>query len=223
MGASAGNGRDLRQAALLWGAGLAIMAYGAWAIRPGSDHPLLALDRQGLQAAHAWRSDALDHLMAAVTWLGSLWLLLPASLLAALVLLYRRQRTLALFITLGLLGASLLSHLTKLAIMRPRPDLFPLLTALPADWSYPSAHTMQATAVGLMVVLLAGRYRLPWAVAASLLVLLVAASRVYLQVHFPSDVVIGAMTAALWVTGLHVWMRAQLNHRGPMQKGDDFR
>jgi len=223
MGASACNDRGLRQATLLWGSGLAVTAYGAWAIRPGSDHPLLTLDRQGLQTAHAWRSDALDQLMAAVTWLGSLWLLLPMMLLAALALLYRRQHTLALFVTLGLLGASLLSHLTKLAVMRPRPDQFPLLTALPADWSYPSAHTMQATAVGVMVVLLAGRYRLPWATVATLLVLLVGASRVYLQVHFPSDVIIGMLTAALWVAGLHAWMRAQLEQQGPMQRGEEAR
>ena len=223
MGASTCNGRGLCQATLLWGAGLAVMAYGAWAIRPGSGHPLLAFDRQGLQTAHALRSEALDQLMVAVTWLGSIWVLLPAALLAALVLLYRHQRTHALFLTLGLLGASLLSHLTKLAVMRPRPDLFPLLTALPADWSYPSAHTMQATAVGVMVVLLAGRYRLPWASVATLLVLLVGTSRVYLQVHFPSDVIIGMLTAALWVAGLHAWMRAQLEQQGPMQRGEEAR
>ena len=79
---------------------------------------------------------------------------------------------------------------------------------MPTDWSYPSAHTMQimAAAVVLFLILLRHRTtRRPLLVALLLAVLVIGVglSRIYLQVHFPSDVLAGGLAAAFWVVGLY--------------------
>ncbi len=158
---------------------------------------LPAWDHAGLALAHAVRTPWLDGVFATVTWLGSLAVLLP---LALLLWWRRRGDRNAAFVALALIGASALGHMVKLVAARPRPDLFPPLIDMPADWSFPSAHALQVTAFALAWLLRPGAApgRVEIAVLFSA-VTAVYASRLYLQVHFPSDVVAGALLATLWV------------------------
>ena len=158
---------------------------------------LTTWDHTGLALLHSMRAGWLDSLFLALTWLGSLALLLP---LALLVWWRRRGDRSAAFVALALIGASALGHLGKLIAARPRPDLFPPLIDMPADWSVPSAHAAQATAFALAWLLRPGAApgRIEIVVLFSA-VAAVFASRLYLQVHFPSDVVAGALLATLWV------------------------
>lgn len=161
---------------------------------------LLAWDQAGLALAHAARAPWLDGVFAVFTWFGSLAVLLP---LALLVWWHWRGDRSAAFVALALTGASALGHLVKLIAARPRPDLFPPLIAMPEDWSFPSAHALQVTAFALGWLLrpgaVPGRLEIAALVAA---VAVVIASRLYLQVHYPSDVVAGALLAILWVVFL---------------------
>ena len=154
-------------------------------------------DGGGLALAHALRAPWLDALFAAVTWLGSLLVLLPLALLAWWR--WRGERS-ASFVALALVGASGLGHLVKLLAARPRPDLFPPLIPMPDDWSFPSAHAAQVTAFALAWLLRPGAS--PGRIEIAVLfatVAVVISSRLYLQVHFPSDVFAGALLAVLWV------------------------
>ena len=173
-------------------------------------------DRHLLAAAHAMRSPSLDALFIAVTWLGSLAVLAPLALVAAFECARRGLRREAAVLAGSLASAAVLSHLAKLAFARPRPDLFASLTIMPADLSFPSAHSAQAAAValGLLFALRGRRGRDPvrtlfaltatgLAVLVILLVALVALSRVYLQVHFPSDVLAGLVLGAGCAWSLH--------------------
>ena len=108
---------------------------------------------------------------------------------------------------LSLAGIALFSRLAKLWFARPRPYVFPVIGDIPLDASYPSAHTAQIVAfvVALCWILKPEKLGLIYyslTVTALLLAALVALSRIYLQVHFPSDVVGGALLGMLWVLGL---------------------
>jgi membrane-associated phospholipid phosphatase len=100
----------------------------------------------------------------------------------------------------AVLGAEVLQHAIKALIQRPRP-LVPRLEHVTGS-SFPSGHATESTAVALALVLLLGRRprreRVAAALAATLLVAAIAASRVYLGVHYPTDVAAGIILGAGW-------------------------
>ena len=162
-------------------------------------------DRLILGAAQTMRHLWLDGFFTWVTWTGSLYLLTPATAIITAYLARAGRSRDAWLLALGLAGASLLAHGCKPLFGRGRPDLFAPLVQLPADASYPSAHSAQIVAFALSLYLVL-RPTVPasgfllgillaWAAAVGL-------SRVYLQVHYSSDVVGGAVLALLWVWGL---------------------
>lgn len=198
-------------AAALASAALLVLACGALLVCHGRPCAVPALDAAGLAAANAWRSGWLDRGFMILTWLGSLYVLLPAALLLAWRASRASRPRAAAFVPAALIGAAILARLAKLAIARPRPDLFPAVIAMPDDASFPSAHAMQATALAAAWLLRPGaRFAYGEALAGGLLVAAVALSRVYLQVHFPSDVAFGMVAALLWVMalrGLPLWQK----------------
>ena len=140
--------------------------------------------------------------MTAVTWLGSMLVLLPAAFLLSFWTPRRGAR--AFFLPLALVGGWLLLHAAKWLVDRPRPDLFPSLVQMPTDASFPSGHAAQATI--LVVAWLATRRPEPaWGywLAGAAFVALVALSRLYLQVHFPTDVIAGLLFGLAWVVLLY--------------------
>ncbi len=163
------------------------------------------LDREILAALFAARRPWLDALLAPASWLGSLAVLVPAA--CALSWWRRRQSAgwSAALPVFALGGASLLVHSVKWLVARPRPALFEPIVAMPADLSFPSAHAAQAGALALAAVFVFPR-RVAWAVAAAtaVLVALVALSRVYLQVHYPTDVLAGLLLGVGWASGLRL-------------------
>jgi undecaprenyl-diphosphatase len=192
----------VRRVVVLWLSSLAVLAGGALAVCPDGRCGIGDFDRAGLGFAHALRSGWLDAVMQGMTWFGSLMLLLPLTAALAWLLLRSRRRE-AVFLLIALLGSSALGHVFKLWVARPRPDLFPAWLDMPGDWSFPSAHAMQVTAAAVAWLLVTRHSRAIWAILLGFAVLLVGLSRIYLQVHFPSDVVAGILAAALWVAGLH--------------------
>lgn len=196
-------------AGLWWLAALGgLLAVAAWI--GAAPAGVAGLDRQGMLLAHAVRSRPLDAALSAATWLGSLVVLLPFAVAAAAWLWRGGRRREAGFVVAALAGASLLAHAAKTLVLRPRPALHPWLTSPDSQWSYPSAHAMQATALAVALLAIARLAPAPrrWAVVLGLAaVLMVAVSRVYLQVHYPSDVLVGAIAAACWVLGLRALLR----------------
>jgi membrane protein DedA with SNARE-associated domain len=158
---------------------------------------LQALDQGLLTLLQEQRSAALDKLAVLTTRIGDLQTQLVVGALLSLSLLAMRQWRAALFAIGSLLGTALANTLLKATFARTRPDV--LLEPL-SSYSFPSGHSSAAFAFFLVLGVLAGRgqparMRLTWLLLASLPAGAIALSRVYLGVHWPSDIIAGALLA----------------------------
>ncbi|WP_260958195.1 bifunctional DedA family/phosphatase PAP2 family protein [Pseudomonas citri] len=169
---------------------------------------LTAFD-QGLMAlVQEHRSPALDEIAVTFTLIGEFRnMLVICALVTALLLLARQWRP-ALFAGGTMLFTALANTASKHFFARVRPEI---LTDPLSSYSMPSGHASGAFALFLALAVLAGRgqpprLRLTWLLLGCLPALTIALSRVYLGVHWPSDVLAGAMlaasvcAAALWLS-----------------------
>ncbi|MFD2371973.1 phosphatase PAP2 family protein [Brevibacillus sp. GCM10020057] len=154
------------------------------------------LDAAGFAAAKALRTEELTAFFQVLTQLGNAVVLAPLGVvvIASLYAMRMRAEALCLLLTLG--GGELLNELLKAVFARARPSDFHLI-ALPDSFSFPSGHAMIAPAFYCMLALIAARWLegRRWAVLVQPLtfavVILLGLSRVYLGVHFMSDVLTG--------------------------------
>jgi membrane-associated phospholipid phosphatase len=159
----------------------------------------------------AHRTGALTTVARWCSELGSTTVLLPLVAIVAFGLLWRRQFVLAGLLLLAWGGSIGLYDVTKLVVARPRPPAdIQLSTA--AGSSFPSGHATQslATYVALVVVTIAvlPKARAPASVLAVALAAGVGWSRVYLGMHWATDVAAGWLIAAAWIT-IVVWLAAR--------------
>ena len=155
----------------------------------------------------------LDMLMPKLTLLGSggaIWLLAAGGMLCTKK--YRRQGVILLA---GLAAGVLVGNVClKNLIARPRPcwldDSVKLLIPIPTDYSFPSGHTLSSV-IGATVLTKTNR-RFGW--AAIPLAAIIAFSRLYLFVHYPSDILAGAVLGA--AIGLVVY-RIGMRYKNPVE------
>ena len=152
---------------------------------------------------HGYTPGWLDGPLRLVTALGYYWVVLPL-LVVAVYAFYRKGRKIsAALLAVSTLGGMVLTTTLKSLFQRSRPELFD--SGYEASfYSFPSGHaTTAAGFYGTLALLVAWRltgFR-RWAVAAAgvALVLLIGFSRLYLGVHYPTDVIAGFLAAPLWV------------------------
>lgn len=149
------------------------------------------------------------------TALGGNGILTLVTLLAVFGLAATGRRRLALSLALSVGGALVASLLLKEGFDRPRPDLVPHGSNVYTS-SFPSGHSMMSAVVWLSLASLASRLggatlgRIALA-AAVLVVGLVGLSRVYLGVHWPTDVAAGWLAGAAWVLLWHALTARRLD------------
>lgn len=151
----------------------------------------------------AWHTPLLDRLFYNITKMGNLSTMLVISLFIPLFLLWRRERKGVLFYALAMIGSSLLFSGLKELFARARPSDH-IGELLQYGYSFPSGHaTMSMTLAFVLFYLfyhkVSGGYRVALILFAILFPLLISFSRVYLGVHYFSDISAGLMLGIFWV------------------------
>lgn len=154
----------------------------------------LGLDEPISRFVYGLRHPFITRVMHAISFAGSVYTLVPLCI-GILILLCRKSRWMALAIPLGTLVAWQGSEILKKVIMRPRPDISQL--AHESSYSFPSGHAMSNTAFYLLILMWSPKNRFAQVFCISMIVLM-SFSRVYLGVHWPSDV-LGGITLAMVV------------------------
>ncbi|MEV0271181.1 phosphatase PAP2 family protein [Hamadaea sp. NPDC050747] len=185
----------------------------------GDADDLTVIDRPTVDWLAAHRTPPLTTVQIAITTLGDAKVLVPVVSLAAIAVAARRRSWGPILLALaGLGGIHLLTNLIKVLVARPRPN--PPDQAVPVTgFSFPSGHTT-GSLVGFcllawLLCLLTTRIAVraaAWALAVAGAVL-VGLSRVYLGVHYPSDVIGGWLLALTWLgavaVGARIWQAAR--------------
>jgi undecaprenyl-diphosphatase len=166
-----------------------------------------ALDDRLRAALHDVASPGLTRVMIAASRYGGPGWLAPLGGVLAFAFLVRGWRRGAALLVITIAGAGLLDTLLKQAFARVRPAAF-FNYPLPVSHSFPSGHAFFAASFfGGLAVLISGRVRSKalragiWVVAIGV-TLLIGLSRVYLGVHYPSDVLAGYAAATVWVAAV---------------------
>lgn len=168
------------------------------------ENEVFAFDAPILKALHAIATPALDEFALVMTKLGYLWAVVPLDVVVMLWLAWHRRLRDGLFFGVAVTGSALLNVVAKNYFARARPDLW-LSLAPETTYSFPSGHAMGSATLGVALVLLCWPTRWRWPVLAGAVgfVLLVGLSRIYLGVHYPSDILAGWAAAIAWVFGIH--------------------
>jgi undecaprenyl-diphosphatase len=176
----------------------------------------LRFDNGVRNAIHGRASEPVTYVMRVITQLGSGVVLVSVGLVFAWWLAHLGRRRAAWIFVVACVGAQALSELLKLLFHRTRPESF-FGVPLPSTYSFPSGHSvMSACFYGTMAAILtvrmkSRRSRTAIWTAAGVLALAIGFSRIYLGVHYPSDVLAGYATAAIWVStvrvGYELWLR----------------
>ncbi|MDQ3777251.1 MAG: phosphatase PAP2 family protein [Actinomycetota bacterium] len=207
-------------------AGLVVLTASAWVfgwmaeeLVEGDTH----LDTRLATWLHERATPGWTEFFETVTTLGNVPVLINVALVAALVLAWRRELDELRLLLLAVIGAEVLTVGLKLGFQRERP-FFADPLATESSYSFPSGHASVSLALYGTLALILVRHARALAVrisilaAAAILTGLIGFSRLYLGVHFLSDVIAGFSLAIAWITlcMLLLHLRVRLK-QGPQQ------
>lgn len=173
------------------------------------------IDRAVLFLAEKMRITAFNGAAVDLTALGSPTVISIVTISGLLVLWLKHDRAGAAYLAIAAIGSGFWTSVMKHLIARERPQIIPRLVEVSGQ-SYPSGHSLAAAAVYLSLAFLACRAfksirdRIILFCVAACLVGAVSLSRIYLGVHYPSDVASGVFLGSAWtffLTGIfaHRW------------------
>lgn len=162
------------------------------------DEPLLLLGQ-------SLARDGFDRVFAFFSHAGYEYGVVPVDVLLVLGLALRRRLREGLFAGVAIGGSALLNLAAKQFFGRERPSLWESI-APEGTLSFPSGHAMGSMTLALVLLLLAWptRWRWPLLALAAVFVPMVGLSRVYLGVHYPSDILAGWAAASIWAVGIYL-------------------
>lgn len=172
----------------------------------------LTFDRAVLHYINnSFSNSKLDPYIVAYTNLGGLISITAIVTGVVLLLLGRGYRRSASFVLTVVGGTAVMNVLLKALFARDRPSLFESII-LENSFSFPSGHAMMSSALAFAAILLAWRtkYRWPVTIAAILFFVSISFTRLYLGVHYPTDLLAGWCISGAWVVAAYYMLRMHL-------------
>lgn len=171
-----------------------------------------AIDKIILLTIHQLANPVLDSLMVGITRMGDPRTVVPLTAIVFVLLLWRHYYLEAKFFALDTFGGAVLSYFLKLAFSKQRPQLWDSAIN-EVTFSYPSGHALGSVVLygfsSYLVATLYPRYAKIAYIIGLLLIVLIGFSRLYLGVHWPTDIVGGYAIGVLWITICISLMRLQ--------------
>ncbi|WP_068501556.1 phosphatase PAP2 family protein [Paenibacillus kribbensis] len=184
-----------------------------------SDHQIRHFDYKIITDIQQLESPAMTHIMKFFTLIGSgipvVIIILIVMLVLYRVLGHRRE---LLFLAIAVLGSVLLNTVLKLLFHRARPEINRIIEA--NGYSFPSGHSMTAFSMYAALTFLVWKHvpfrlgRILLIVLSSLLIIAIGTSRIYLGVHYPSDVLGGYFMSGCWMAAC-IWFYRRYEERKP--------
>ena len=172
-----------------------------WLLGEVASGEILRLDTLAYQVfVEHLRSDTLTSFMQAFTSLASIVVL---AVLAAVIAALAPGKAPGWCVSVNLVCVVLLNTVLKYLVQRPRPDGFRLISE--TGYSFPSGHSMVAMAFFGLLIWMVWRYhrhdvmRVVWCVVFGFVIVMVGVSRIYLGVHYASDVLAGFCVSLIWL------------------------
>lgn len=174
------------------------------------EHPKgLFWDLPIMLGIHSLTGTQLDIFAARLTLLGIEAGVLPAAAVIGLILSVQKKWRQLQYLAITVLGTILLNYATKLIFHRSRPYLWDSFYPKPYDYAFPSGHAMYSMMFVVMLGVLA--WKTPWykvvLILGGLFVLAIAWTRIYLGVHYPSDILAGWMIGIAWAMLINLWIQ----------------
>ena len=174
----------------------------------------LPFDIAVLNSVHGLSNHFLDAFMPVATDIGGVVGVVAITLIMTALFVYKNERRRALMVSITVAGAAGINLILKSVFERARPDLWETLVREPG-FSFPSGHAMASAALGaaIVVALWDSRWRW-WAfTAATFYIVFVGFSRLYLGVHYPTDILAGWLVSGGWVMAVTLMFRSRLGNR----------
>ena len=188
--------------------GLGLLALFGWLSQEVLEKEAFGFDTTILLWLHQHSNATIDNLMLTLTKLGNPEFVVVLVTVSFSLLLWYKRVWAAQILFLTCLGGLILNQGLKLVFAKPRPQLWtPLIVE--HSYSFPSGHALGSSALyGFLAVLLASqypRYRLGIYSIAVVIVGSIGLSRLFLGVHYPTDIIAGYAVGLLWLTTC-VWI-----------------
>lgn len=153
-------------------------------------------------------SPQLDVIATTLTHFGVFWGVFPVATVISLNLLIQRKWRPLAYLIPTLLGSIIINRTAKMLLGRVRPHLWQS-PAPEFDYGFPSGHAMSSMTLVAALVILAWGSRWFWSVVivGTIFVIAIAWTRLYLGVHYPSDILAGWMASIAWAVGVSLLIR----------------
>ena len=170
----------------------------------GGDQGLL-WDIPILLAIHSTANSTLDTMAVFLTQWGRFENIFPICVFISVIFLIQKQWRKFSYVIFTALGSAIISHTGKVLIYRIRPHLW-ISKAPELSYAFPSGHSMTSMTLVAILVILSWYRPQKWLVLTLgiLYILIIAWTRLYLGVHYPSDIIAGWMLAIAWAITMNL-------------------